>query len=398
MEIIRPAEKIEVIESKKQCTAGSVGYLVYQQPYDMYNICKAVIVFIRLGNKGRNRIELMNINTVLVDINSIAGLTTKNKERAMENAIMPRYPDKYYTINASIKKVQMPSKNIIDLDIWDFFGYICSLSLFMGRTRSGREIQLPLSKYHPLSPREVSGTHINDISAISLAGYIYVALNSSKLGANKERSETNLSLYLDYFEDTKNRAACMDKMHRVLSTLREGVLNYSGYMIRSRQEMVNRIKATINNEKTPKKIRYRVDDPELLRSLILPDRVNMPRSRSRSRLHNSDIRLEPQEDQSAERVGCGLPRSLERSVEAGIGRYTGSARTSGGVVREAYRHITAEEYEDSLEVEASDNPCLQVSLGNGIEPMEVNQDPTAIIVDDVESEEQDDNDERRIRI
>ena len=380
MEIIRPAEKIEVIESKKQCTAGSVGYLVYQQPYDMYNICKAVIVFIRLGNKGRNRIEPMNINTVLIDIDSIAGLTTKNKEvlkeRAMANAIMPRYPDKCHIINGSIKKTQMPSKNIIYLDIWDFLGYICSLSLFMRRIKNGGEAQLALTKYHPSFLKKISETHISDIPPTSMADYIYAALNSSKLGADKERSKMNLSLYLNYFENTKNRAACMDKMHRVFSTLREGVLNYSGYMIRSRQEMINRIKATISNKKisnkkTPEKIRYRAESME---SPVPSDRPHVRSRANRIRLRHSDIRLEPQENPCAEQVGCGLSRPFERSIGCSIevGRYEGNVINTDEV-REAYRHITGEE-EDSLRTR--------------IEPMEVNPDTVeATIVDDVENDE-----------
>ena len=253
MQIIRPTERIEVIESKKQCKTGSTGYLAYQQPLDIYNICRSLIVFTKFGNKGKNRIEVIPLTTELVDINTMK-LTTKAmatlKESIPISGIMPKYPDKYYTINSSIKKVPMLSKSIIDLDIWDFFGYICSLSLFI-KSLSTDGTKLPLPGRDGLSTEEVLDIDIAAIPQIALANFIYLALNCAKLseaGINGERSERLFSLYMDHFNDPHNRTVCMDKMYLLLSTFREGVLKYSNWIIKSHRDMNSRIKAAIANK------------------------------------------------------------------------------------------------------------------------------------------------------
>ena len=259
MQIIRPTERIEVIESKKQCKAGSTGYIAYQHPLDMYNICKSTTVFTKFGNKGKNRIEVIDITTELVNIESMK-LTEKSKcrlkERMTQNSIMPRYPDKYFNINSSIKKISMPSKNVIDLDIWDFFGYVCSLSLFMKKI-IGNNKGLGLPGKDGLCLEEAIRTSIIDLPPTALANFIYLALNN---GAAYDKEK---SLYLEHFEDTNNRMLCMSNMYLLLSTLREGVLRYSNYMIRSHKDMSKRIKdvatgkSKLKSDAPPREIRVR---------------------------------------------------------------------------------------------------------------------------------------------
>lgn len=303
MQIIRPTEKIEVIESKKQCKTGSAGYLVYQQPLDIYNMCRSLIVFTKFGNKGKNRIEVMDITTEMVDIASMK-LTTKAreilKERITKGNIMPKYVDKFHTINSSIKKVPMLSKSIVDLDIWDFFGYICSLSLFMKSLTAGAYTRLGLLDRDNLSIAEVHQTRIIDVPPINLASFIYLALNCSKLaGVDGVDARGLSSLYMDHFNSTHNRAACMDKMYLLLSTLREGVLRYSNYIIASHRDMSNRIKSVIANKKESSKLKAgRVDMSKLgirLEQLERPERAG-PRPPQRPRPSHRDeacTRTEP---------------------------------------------------------------------------------------------------------
>lgn len=253
MQIIRPTEKIEIIESKKQCKAGSTGYLAYQQPLDKYNLCRSAVVFTKFGNKGKNRIEIINIITELVDIKSMK-LTEKGrnklKESATEYGIIPRHPDKYYNIDSSMKKIPISSKNIINLDMWDFFGYICSLSLFIKKVSNDLNVMPSMFTAGKLSPEEVVQTHIVDIPPITLVDFIYLALNDSKLHRFDYDKEALLSSYLKYFKNANNRMLCMDKMYLFLSSLREGVLRYSKYMISSHKEMSSRIKAVASNKKS----------------------------------------------------------------------------------------------------------------------------------------------------
>jgi len=254
MQIIRPTEKIEVIESKKQCKAGSTGYLAYQQPLDIYNMCKSLIVFTKFGDKGKNRIEVMNTVTEMVDIASMK-LTTKAretlKERITGSSIMPKHPDKYYTINLSMKKTPMLSKNIINLDIWDFFGYICSLSLFV-KYLSTNNARLSLPGKDGLSIMDVSQTHIVDVPPTDLANFIYLALSSR--GPNLD-GEGVSSLYMDHFNSTHNRVARLNDMYLLLSTLRGSVLRYSNYIIASHRDMNSRIKSAIANKKGGSKLK-----------------------------------------------------------------------------------------------------------------------------------------------
>lgn len=248
MQIIRPTEKIEVIESKKQCKTGSTGYLAYQQPLDIYNMCRSLIVFTKFGDKGKSRIEIMDTTTEMVDIASMK-LTTKAretlKERITKSSIMPKHPDKYYTINSSMKKIPMLSKSIVNLDIWDFFGYICSLSLFVKYlSNNGAKISLPGKD--GLSIGDVSHTDIVDVAPINLVNFIYLALNSKIPGLD---AEGIYALYMEHFNNTHNRIVRLDDMYLLLSTLRESVLRYSNYIIESHRQMNSRIKLLISNKK-----------------------------------------------------------------------------------------------------------------------------------------------------
>jgi len=277
MQIIRPTEKIRVIESKKQCKTGSIGYLAYQQPMDMYNIYRSLIVFTKFGNKGKNRIEMIGITTEMVDINSMKATPKQReslKERITKSSIMPRHPDKYYTINSSIERVPMTSKSVIDLDIWNFFGYICSLSLFM-KSLTGGDTRLPLPGRDGPSIADVNRTRIIDVPPIALANYIYLALNYSEL-AGVDAEEIS-SRYMDHFNNTRNRTKCMDKMYLLLSTLREGVLRYSTYIIEAHKNMTNRIKSIIANKReSPIKFEIGIDVDRL--EVERPGRPGRPRS------------------------------------------------------------------------------------------------------------------------
>ena len=137
--ILRPLQKIQVVQSTKKCKPNSLGYFVAQDPVGDYNAWQMCIVFTRFGKKGKPRIEILPINLPMVDYNAM-----KPADRDILNAVHsyeglePRtYTDrKGNSTNDTRDTVIEPikptgPKDLLRLPDNEFTAYIVAMSLFI---------------------------------------------------------------------------------------------------------------------------------------------------------------------------------------------------------------------------------------------------------------------------
>lgn len=234
MEIIDPAGKIEVIESTKQCKPGSIGYLTFQTPVEPYNIWNTHIIFTKFGKKGKDRIEVAELDTEMVDIDKMTEISAEGRElvktAAAKVGFLPRSAN--YIMGAKIERALMGSKNVINLELYDFLGYISSLSMFTnyimhGYQRYNREFY---------ARRDLNRIPISDIEPEMLGHYICWVV-----GGKKNEGTVIREVYLDYFRNSHNRTNWMHKLYRSLSLLQRGVHRYSEIVKAAHSNMQRRI-------------------------------------------------------------------------------------------------------------------------------------------------------------
>lgn len=217
MEVISPGDKIEVIESVKQYKPHSVGYLAFQTFINPFNLWSTWIVFTRFGSRGRDRIEPIEIRIEMVDMDKITEIGAQDKElvevMAINLDLLPQSPE--LRSNAEIKRVPMESKNVANLELWDFLGYISSLSMFISFLAYGHE-----EHRRRLTRRDWDTIAISDIDPKMLGYHICHAVRQNNGVPIRE-------MYLDYFRNPHNRIGWMYKLYREMSSLRQRVHNYS---------------------------------------------------------------------------------------------------------------------------------------------------------------------------
>ena len=136
--ILKPLQRIQVLESTKKFKPGSLGYFVAQDSVNSYNGWDICIVFTRFGKKGKNRIEPAYMRTYMVDYN-----TMKDSDREiiditkLHEGIEPiQHLDRRSRILGALDEIKIEpfpieSKNLLDLPDNEFTAYIIALSMFI---------------------------------------------------------------------------------------------------------------------------------------------------------------------------------------------------------------------------------------------------------------------------
>jgi hypothetical protein len=138
--IIKPLQKIQVLNSTKRYKAGSLGYFVFQSISKNCNRWNMYVVFTRFGKKGKPRIEPIVINTRIIDYNIL-----ENSDREIID-IVKLYeklePIKHSKASGDIEELEateieispIDSKDVLNFSDNEFTAYLIALSILVFKT------------------------------------------------------------------------------------------------------------------------------------------------------------------------------------------------------------------------------------------------------------------------
>ncbi len=251
--ILRPAQKIEVIKSNRQCKAGSIGYFVCQDPLLKYNAWQMAAVFTRYGKKGKRRISVLEFSTHMLDNSQLKGSDRKIIDIVkFVEKLDPRLdstkrkshkgygtPAIYGVGGSIVKPIGIECKNLLNLDTWDFLGYITALSIYLNRLQHNKLSYQLVSM--PLIIGWSEFVERKDVRLMSpdYMGY-FIIQGLMHDAENKDKSFEDL--YLDTFNDHAKRKECLDKIIMSMLMLKDRDAGYKSYIL----QVYNTMEANIN--------------------------------------------------------------------------------------------------------------------------------------------------------
>ena len=206
--ILKPLQRIQVIDSVKKHKAGSLGYLVTQDPWARYNAWDMCVVFTRSGKRGIPKIELSNIRPFMIDYS-----TMKQPDAEILNIVksfdglepQPGFTNETVG-DTSIAPLPTGPKDILELSDNEFMAYIISLSLATYKMIN-RIPTCKLSSFSGFAPYKFSEFINNnfDLKIPPIETLGYHLLYGIKIDNRKKRAKDILP------EGAKPFAECYDK-------------------------------------------------------------------------------------------------------------------------------------------------------------------------------------------
>ena len=254
--ILRPTQKIEVVESNRQCKTGSIGYFVCQDSMLNYNAWQMVSIFTRYGKKGKRRISLLGFSTrmftsdqlkesdrkILDTVQAVEGLLPRlnsNKRRAHRFESI----DTQEIGASTIIPTDIECKNLLDLDTWDFLGYFTALSLYLNRLRHGKlsyqlasvPLLLGLNEFiEHKDPRLMSPEYM---------GYYVIRGLEIDVETKSKLFETS---YLSLFDNQAMRKECLDKIIMSMVIVKDRDAHYKSQVARVYKDIEIRINGVLS--------------------------------------------------------------------------------------------------------------------------------------------------------
>lgn len=268
--ILKPLQKIEVIESTKRWKPGSVGYFVCQEPVSSYNGWNMLVIFTRFGKKGKYRLETVNIGIHMIEYDQLKKSDRTIMEivkfaEGIEPRIHPadigksklRYSQ---PVGGSIiAPIQVDHRDLLEIETWDFMAYTTAISLYIYKLSCGRDIyRLQLIPPIKMSEFVGSGSDLGNVQALDMGYYILRGLG---VDANK-KTKVFEEIYLDFFENMSNRRKCLEKLLISLSACRQQDSQYKED-IKSRYRHVEQVfNNTLRHYRHKRKILQRIKEEE----------------------------------------------------------------------------------------------------------------------------------------
>lgn len=240
--ILRPAQKIEVVESNRQCKAGSIGYFICQDIISRYNAWQMVSVFTRYGKKGKRRISVLEFSTQMFDSSQFKGSDRKILDTVQfVEGLLPRpdnstrklrrrfgLPDPHGIGESMIIPTDMGCKNLLDLDTWDFLGYLAALSIYLNRLHHSKSSHQLATM--PLLMQLAEFVEYKDLRFMSpdYMGY-YIIKGLDYDAQNKDKSFEDS--YLNTFNDHAKRKECLDKIIMAMVGLKDRDADHKSYIL-----------------------------------------------------------------------------------------------------------------------------------------------------------------------
>lgn len=246
--ILKPLQRIEVIESKKKWKPGSVGYFICQDHTAGYNGWDMAIVFTRFGKKGKCRVETAVISTLMIEYDQL----NKSDRRIMEivkfaDSIEPRIhpadigranPKYSNTVGGTIiNPIQIAYKDLLEIETWDFMAYITTLSLYINKLSFDKVVhRVALPAPVRLSEFVGSGSSINNLRPHDMGCYIIRGLDCD----TKKKNKIFEGIFLSDFDNINNRRECLEKLLISLSACKDLDSLYKEF-VKSRYEAFQKV-------------------------------------------------------------------------------------------------------------------------------------------------------------
>lgn len=254
--IIKPLTKIMVESSPLKCTPGSLGYTIYQSQYGAYNIWTAVVLFFRIGQKGKDRLEPMILRDDMVDYKSLR-LPAKSVEMLEKLELAENFHpyvtssnDKgrrskyvHYADHTKYSVLKQEYKDTLNMPTWEFITYIAAMSALIYVIVNGcgpdqlcnTRGSLNSSSFDPF-PEQIPDAHLVYV-------FLMYGLKLDKRAKNKF-FETR---YRNFFEVPENRVFYMTILRQNLTIIAEAVKKYDKSLKDTESNERSNLKSTVNH-------------------------------------------------------------------------------------------------------------------------------------------------------
>lgn len=218
--MIKPSQRIQIIESNKKCKPGSIGYFIKGAPVYGYNGWEAAAVFTRFGKKGKPRVDLVEFAMPVVDYNELdeesRGIVNiiKYAEQLEPRISISDVGRKYKrytpeTGGTKLKAINHEAKNLLEMDPLEFLAYVAATSITLYSSRISRD-SLDIHKPYGVNiSRFVNdGFPIGDVPSDVLGFYI---VEGWKLD-QKTKTDLCSNFFITYFSSSATRIPLCERM------------------------------------------------------------------------------------------------------------------------------------------------------------------------------------------
>lgn len=245
--LIQPLQKIEVINSSKQCKTGSIGYVIHAHNIGGYNLLGYDIMFTKFGKSGKPRISLTSLVAQFVDIESLS-FNKEHKgtiEKVLQDYMMPYHYGRRESsaVDSYIKMVPIESKDLTELETWEFMTYISTLSMFI-EVMEGNMPDLGRPRVRErVREADVLNMPIAETPPSLIGHYISLSFKNRNGRVNQKFDE-----YIAYFSEIENRRPWIEMLRKRLSVNRQAVIRYSKNMLSKHTDILHSLKTAAKDE------------------------------------------------------------------------------------------------------------------------------------------------------
>jgi hypothetical protein len=234
--ILKPLQRILVLESTKKFKPGSLGYFVAQDRVSNFNMWDMCIVFTKFGKKGKARIEPASMHHYMIDYATMGDSDREIMDIAkVHEKIEPaQYMDRYCKVLGATDEIKIEpfpidSKNLLDLSNEEFTAYIVALSIFIHKmvySKVARNlIQAPLIKSREFVE---AGFHLGLADPESIGYYILYGMqydaHTKKAGMVRRRNFQEI--YNSQISTESAKRDLLNRLHRGLAMAKDSIRRY----------------------------------------------------------------------------------------------------------------------------------------------------------------------------
>lgn len=273
--ILKPLQRIQIIDSNKMCKAGSLGYFIAQESVGRYSAWHMSILFTRFGKAGKPRIYPLPINTLMVDY-SIYNKADRNIIDIVKfyDGIEPKSNvDKGITL---LEPIAMEHKNLLDISDNEFTAYIIALSMFIRKLVHHTAInglhRMPKLSFGKFAH---SGFDFASINSEHVGYYILQGLklreDEKKYGIAGNHGELFVESYAERINNRAGRRGLLSKLHMSLAMSKNAFIKYNKRTFGGLDATISKINDILDYYRRNKKQLVAVKNDANFRSKIVPD-------------------------------------------------------------------------------------------------------------------------------